>query len=105
MVEIGGRPILWHIMKIYAAYAVQEFVVCAGYRGYMIKEYFANYVLHMSDVTIDLSSDVITKHATEAEPWKVTIVDTGTETMTGGRLKRVSDYVGDGTFFMTYGDC
>ncbi|MDQ4082169.1 MAG: glucose-1-phosphate cytidylyltransferase [Actinomycetota bacterium] len=105
MVEIGGKPILWHIMKIYATHGVNDFVICAGYKGDMIKEYFANYFLHMSDVTIDLAANSITTHSTEAEPWKVTIVDTGADTMTGGRLKRVARYVGGDTFCMTYGDC
>ncbi len=105
MVEIGGKPILWHIMKIYGSHGVTDFVICAGYKGDMIKEYFANYFLHMSDVTIDLAANSITTHSTEAEPWKVTIVDTGADTMTGGRLKRVARYVGDDTFCMTYGDC
>jgi len=105
MVEIGGKPILWHIMKLYAARGVAEFVICAGYRGSMIKDYFANYFLHRSDVTIDLASSSITTHSSDAEDWRVTIVDTGEDTMTGGRLKRVAAFVGDGTFFMTYGDC
>jgi glucose-1-phosphate cytidylyltransferase len=105
MVEIGGRPIPWHIMKIYASHGVNEFVICVGYKGYMIKEYFANYFLHMADVTIDLETNEMTTHASAAEPWKVTIVDTGDDTMTGGRLKRVRDFVGDEAFCMTYGDC
>jgi glucose-1-phosphate cytidylyltransferase len=105
MVEIGGRPILWHIMKIYASHGVDEFVICAGYRGYMIKEYFANYFLHMADVTIDLRTNAMTTHSSAAEPWKVTVVDTGDETMTGGRLKRIREFVGGETFCMTYGDC
>jgi glucose-1-phosphate cytidylyltransferase len=105
MVEIGERPLLWHIMKIYAAHGIDDFVICAGYKGYMIKEYFANYYLHMSDVTIDLRSNVTTTLSSSAEPWRVTVVDTGDGTMTGGRLKRVQDLVGDGTFCMTYGDC
>jgi glucose-1-phosphate cytidylyltransferase len=105
MVEIGGKPLLWHIMKIYAAYGVDDFIVCAGYRGDMIKEYFANYFLHVSDVTFDLAENQMVTHASSAEPWRVTIVDTGVDTMTGGRLKRVRDFVGDETFFMTYGDC
>jgi glucose-1-phosphate cytidylyltransferase len=105
MVEIGGRPILWHIMKMYSAHGVDEFVICAGYKGSMIKEYFARYFLHMSDFTIDLEHDAITTHSTRAEAWKVTIVDTGQDTMTGGRLKRVRPYLGDEAFFMTYGDC
>lgn len=103
MIEIGGKPILWHVMKIYAAHGITDFVICAGYRGYMIKEYFANYVLHSSDVTIDARSGEITFHHSVAEPWKVTIVDTGAESMTGGRLKRVGGYLGE-RFCMTYGD-
>jgi glucose-1-phosphate cytidylyltransferase len=105
MVEIGGKPILWHIMKIYAAGKVDEFVICAGYRSYMIKEFFANYALHTTDVTVDLRDNRVEWHTRTAEPWRVTIVDTGDGTMTGGRLKRVRDYIGDETFFMTYGDC
>jgi glucose-1-phosphate cytidylyltransferase len=105
MVEIGGRPILWHIMKMYGTYGVDEFVICAGYKGSMIKEYFASYFLHMSDFTIDLEHDSITTHSKRAEAWKVTVVDTGQDTMTGGRLKRVRPYLGDQPFFMTYGDC
>ncbi len=105
MVEIGEKPIIWHIMKIYAAHGISDFVVCAGYKGYVLKEYFANYFLHMSDVTIDLAKDSVTAHATSAEPWKVTIVDTGAATMTGGRLKRIASYLDGETFCMTYGDC
>jgi glucose-1-phosphate cytidylyltransferase len=104
MVEIGGMPILWHVMKIYSAHGIRDFLVCAGYRGYMIKEYFANYFLHMSDVTFDMrdnSMEVLQKHA---EPWKVTVVDTGANTMTGGRLKRVAQYLGNEPFCFTYGD-
>ena len=105
MIEIGGRPILWHIMKIYGHYGFNDFVICAGYRGYMIKEYFANYVLHASDVTVDLKTNAITYHKGEAEPWRVTIVDTGENTMTGGRLKRVANHLDVGQpFCMTYGD-
>jgi glucose-1-phosphate cytidylyltransferase len=104
MVEIGGKPILWHIMKIYAAHGIDEFVVCAGYRGNLIKQYFANYFLEASDVTIDLAANAIEAHTTTAEPWKVTIVDTGDQTMTGGRLKRVAPFLDD-TFCLTYGDC
>ncbi|MGH7736321.1 MAG: glucose-1-phosphate cytidylyltransferase [Candidatus Tyrphobacter sp.] len=104
LVEIGGRPILWHIMKTYAAAGHTEFVVALGYRGYMIKEYFANYYLHSSDVTIDLSRNEVQTHESAAEPWRVTLVDTGDETMTGGRLLRLRRYVGDETFCMTYGD-
>lgn len=103
MVEIGGFPILWHIMKLYGEHDVTEFVVCCGYKGYMIKEYFANYFLHMSDVTIDFSSNDMQVHNRTAEPWKVTLVDTGAATQTGGRIKRVGDYLGD-TFCLTYGD-
>jgi len=104
MVEIGGRPILWHIMKIYSTHGVNDFVICLGYKGYMIKEYFANYFLHMSDVTIDLRDNNLEIHNRYAEPWKVTLVDTGESTQTGGRLKRIRSYVGDEDFCMTYGD-
>ena len=104
MVEVGGRPILWHIMKIYAAHGITEFVICLGYRGYMIKEYFSNYMLHMSDVTIDLGRNSMDVHHSQAEPWRITLVDTGAETMTGGRLKRVMRYLDDEPFCMTYGD-
>lgn len=104
MVEIGGRPILWHIMNIYAAHGITEFVVCLGYRGYVVKEFFANYFLHTSDMTFDLATGTSTVHRASAEGWKVTLVDTGVETLTGGRLLRVRDYVADGTFCMTYGD-
>ena len=105
MIEIGGRPILWHIMKIYDAHQVTDFVVCCGYKGYVIKEYFANYFLHMSDVTFDMKDNRMTVHRRRSEPWTVTLVDTGDETMTGGRLRRVGDYVRDEeAFFFTYGD-
>ncbi|OWT74957.1 MULTISPECIES: glucose-1-phosphate cytidylyltransferase [unclassified Achromobacter] len=105
MVEIGGKPILWHIMKIYSAHGINEFIVCCGYKGYVIKEYFANYFLHMSDVTFDMEHNSMHVHQRYAEPWKVTLVDTGDSTMTGGRLKRVGDYVRkDEAFCMTYGD-
>jgi glucose-1-phosphate cytidylyltransferase len=105
MIEIGGRPILWHIMKLYSACGVNEFVICCGYKGYMIKEYFANYFLHMSDVSFDLASNSMTVHERKAEPWKVTLVDTGEDTMTGGRLKQVADHVrGEEAFCFTYGD-
>jgi glucose-1-phosphate cytidylyltransferase len=104
MIEIGGRPILWHIMKIYAAHGIDEFVVCLGYKGYVIKEFFANYYLHSCDVTFDLRSNAVEVHQSKAEPWKVTLVDTGEATMTGGRLRRVLDYVGDEEFCFTYGD-
>jgi glucose-1-phosphate cytidylyltransferase len=104
MVEIGGRPILWHIMKIFSAHGVDEFVVCLGYKGYVIKEYFANYFLHMSDVTIDMKENRMEVHQNSAEPWRVTLVDTGEETMTGGRLKRVMPHLSGERFCMTYGD-
>jgi glucose-1-phosphate cytidylyltransferase len=104
MVEIGGRPILWHIMKIFAAHDVADFVVCLGYRGYAIKEYFANLHLHNADVTFDLARNSVEVHQSATEPWRVTLVDTGETTMTGGRLRRVRDHVGDGTFCFTYGD-
>jgi len=104
MVEIGSQPILWHIMKIYSAHDVNEFVICCGYKGYVIKEYFANYFLHMSDVTFDIKDNEMEVHQNSAEPWKVTLVDTGDGTMTGGRIKRVKDYIGYETFCMTYGD-
>ena len=104
MVEIGGRPILWHVMKIYSAHGVNDFVICAGYRGYVIKEYFANYFLHMSDVTFDMTKNAMEVHHRRSEPWRVTIVDTGENTLTGGRLKRVRDYLDEDTFCCTYGD-
>lgn len=104
MVEVGGRPILWHIMKIYSMHGIDEFVIALGYKGYMIKEFFANYRLHMSDVTFDYGRNDISTHVGRAEAWKVTLVDTGLQTMTGGRLKRLAQYVGDGPFCMTYGD-
>lgn len=104
MVEIGGRPILWHILKIYSAHGINDFVICAGYKGYIIKEYFANYFLHMSDVTFDMENNSMEVHQKNAEPWKVTIIDTGDDTMTGGRIKRIAPYVGDEAFCCTYGD-
>jgi glucose-1-phosphate cytidylyltransferase len=104
MVEIGGRPILWHIMKMYSQHGVNEFIICAGYKGYVIKEYFANYFLHMSNITFDMKTNEMVVHENKAEPWKITIVDTGDGTMTGGRLLRVKDYIGDETFCFTYGD-
>jgi glucose-1-phosphate cytidylyltransferase len=104
MVEIGGKPILWHIMKGYSAAGIHEFVVCCGYKGYMIKEYFANYFLHMSDVTFDMQNNAMEVHQKHVEPWRVTLVDTGEQTMTGGRLKRVRSYVEADDFCMTYGD-
>ena len=105
MIEIGGRPILWHIMKIYATHGVTEFIICCGYKGYVIKEYFANYFLHMSDVTFDMKANEMIVHEKRAEPWKVTLIDTGDDSMTGGRLKRVAEYVKDEEFFFfTYGD-
>ncbi len=104
MVEIGGKPILWHIMKIYSAYDINDFIICCGYKGYMIKEYFSNYFLRMSDVTLDLRNNNIEVHKNGVEPWKVTLIDTGEKTMTGGRLKRVGDHIADETFCFTYGD-
>ncbi|MDD5228094.1 MAG: glucose-1-phosphate cytidylyltransferase [Methylococcales bacterium] len=105
MIEIGGRPILWHIMKIYSAHGINDFVVCCGYKGYVIKEYFANYFLHMSDVTFDMKNNRMEVHEQHAEPWRVTLVDTGDDSMTGGRLKRVASHVsGEDAFFFTYGD-
>jgi len=105
MIEIGGRPILWHIMKIYSAHGVSDFIICCGYKGYVIKEYFANYFLHMSDVTFDMVSNHMEVHHKKAEPWRVTLVDTGEETLTGGRLKRVANYVrNEDAFCFTYGD-
>lgn len=104
LIEIGGRPILWHIMKIYSAHGFNDFIVCLGYKGYAIKEFFANYFMHTSDVTIDLATNRIETHRNQSEPWKVTLVDTGDQTMTGGRLRRVREYLGDEDFFMTYGD-
>ena len=105
MVEIGGKPILWHILKMYSAHGVNDFVICCGYKGYIIKEYFANYFLHMSDVTFDMAHNRMEVHHKHAEPWKVTLVDTGDDSMTGGRLKRVADYVKDEpAFCFTYGD-
>lgn len=104
MVEIGGKPILWHIMKSYSHYGIKEFIICCGYKGYIIKEWFANYFLHTSDVTFDLKNNSMTVHNCNAEDWKVTLVDTGLETMTGGRIKRIQKYVGNETFLLTYGD-
>src|SRR6201996_6431171 len=105
MVEIGGRPILWHIMKIYSSYGVNEFVVCLGYKGYVIKEYFSNYFLHMSDVTFDMKDNSMHVHQASAEPWRVTLVDTGEKTQIGGRIKRIIPYVkDDADFCLTYGD-
>lgn len=105
MIEIGGRPILWHILKMYSSHGVREFVICCGYRGYVIKEYFANYFLHMSDVTFDMANNRMEVHHRNAEPWRVTLVDTGEGTLTGGRLKRVAEYIADEPMFcFTYGD-
>ena len=104
MIEIGGRPIIWHIMKIYSSYGINDFIVCLGYKGYVIKEYFANYFLHMSDVTIDMEHNKMEVHQKGAEPWRVTLLDTGEETQTGGRLKRVAGYLGEEDFCFTYGD-
>jgi len=104
MVEIGGMPILWHIMKIYSSHGFNDFIVCLGYKGYLIKEYFANYFLHKSDVTIDLTDNSVKVHDSQAEPWKITLVDTGNESMTGGRIKRIQPHVGNEPFMLTYGD-
>jgi len=104
MVEIGDMPIIWHIMKIYSSQGFNDFVICLGYKGYLIKEYFANYILHRSDVTIDLKENKIKMHGSEAEPWNITLIDTGLNTMTGGRIKRVKKYIGEETFLLTYGD-
>jgi glucose-1-phosphate cytidylyltransferase len=104
MIEIGGKPVLWHIMKIYSAHGVNEFIVCLGYKGYLIKEYFANYFLHMSDVSFDMTNNSMQVHQKSAEPWKVTLVETGEATQTGGRLKRVAPYIGNEDFCFTYGD-
>jgi glucose-1-phosphate cytidylyltransferase len=104
MIEIGGKPILWHILKLFSHYGINDFIICCGYKGYVIKEYFANYFLHMSDVTFHMKLNTMEVHHQKAEPWQVTLVDTGEATMTGGRLKRVQPYVGDETFCFTYGD-
>ena len=104
MADIGGKPILWHIMKIYSHYGFNEFIILLGYKGYYIKEYFSNYFLHQSDITFDLTSNQTTIHNNSSEPWKVTLIDTGLHTMTGGRIKKVKDYVGNETFLLTYGD-
>jgi glucose-1-phosphate cytidylyltransferase len=105
MIEIGGRPILWHIMKLYSAHGVNDFIICCGYKGYVIKEYFANYFLHMSDVTFDMTNNTMAVHQQNVEPWRVTLVDTGDDTLTGGRLKRVTSYIKDeDAFCFTYGD-
>lgn len=104
MIEIGGRPMLWHILKIYSFYGINDFIICLGYKGYVIKEFFANYYMHMSDVTFDMRDGISSTHSNTAEPWRVTLVDTGEATMTGGRIKRVQSYIGDETFCLTYGD-
>jgi glucose-1-phosphate cytidylyltransferase len=104
LIEIGGMPILWHIMKTYSHYGINDFVICCGYKGYMIKEYFANYSLHKSNITFDLEKNKIETHSTEVEPWRITLVDTGLNTMTGGRLKRVEKFLDNETFCFTYGD-
>jgi glucose-1-phosphate cytidylyltransferase len=104
MIEVGGKPILWHIMKLYAAHGITDFVICLGYKGYVIKEYFANYYLHTADVTFDIATNSIEVHQSTAEPWRVTLIDTGVETQTGGRLRRVLEYLGDEDFCFTYGD-
>lgn len=104
MIEIGGKPVLWHILKIYSHHGINDFVICLGYKGYMVKEYFANYFLHTSDVTFDIKNNAMKVHHRHAEPWRVTLVDTGDETQTGGRLKRAAEFLGDETFCFTYGD-
>ncbi len=104
MIEIGGKPILWHIMKTYSHYGLNDFIVCCGYKGYVIKEYFANYFMHLSDVTFDLKNNKMKVHNSTSEPWSVTLVDTGESTMTGGRIKRVKEYIGNEPFCLTYGD-
>jgi len=104
MVEIGGKPILWHIMKIYSAHGIQDFIICCGYKGYVIKEYFANYFLHESDVTFDMRHNKMEVHQSTSEPWRVTLIDTGSESGTGGRMRRVRDFIGDEDFCFTYGD-
>ncbi len=104
MIDVGGRPILWHIMKFYSSYGFNDFVICLGYKGYMIKEYFANYFLHETDVTIDLNFNNMLFHDSKAEPWKITLVDTGLDTMTGGRIKRIRNHIDNTTFMLTYGD-
>lgn len=104
MVEVGGKPILWHIMKIYSYYGLNDFIICLGYKGYVIKEYFANYFLHMSDVTFDMAKNDMSVHQNNTDPWKVTLVDTGEGTMTGGRIKRIRKYITEDTFCLTYGD-
>lgn len=104
MVEIGGKPILWHVLKIYSHYGLNDFVICCGYKGYIIKEYFSNYFLHTADVTLDMRSNNMEVHNAFAEPWRITLVDTGEQTMTGGRIKRVREYIGDEPFCLTYGD-
>lgn len=104
MVEIGGRPILWHLLKIYSSHGFNDFIVCLGYKGYIIKEFFINYFMHMSNITVDLRDGSVQVHDSQAEPWKVTLVDTGVHTQTGGRIKRVREYLGDQAFLLTYGD-
>ena len=104
MVEIGGKPVLWHIMKIYSTFGIHDFIICLGFKGYIIKEYFANYFLHTSDITFDMKQNKMSIHQNYAEPWTVTLVDTGEKTMTGGRLKRIEDYLSEDDFCLTYGD-
>lgn len=104
MVEIGGRPILWHIMKTYSYYGYNEFIICLGYKGYIVKEYFANYFQHLSDITVDMTTNSIEYHKSEAEPWKISLIDTGVESMTGGRIKRIKEYINNEPFLLTYGD-
>ena len=104
LIDIGGKPIIWHVMKLYSFYGINDFIICCGYKGYLIKEYFANYLLHASDVTIDLEKDRVEIHHRKTEPWRITLLDTGEQTMTGGRLKQAKSYIGHETFCMTYGD-
>ncbi len=104
MVEIGGMPIIWHIMKIYSSYGINKFVICCGYKGYVMKEYFANYVLHTNDITINMKNDSIKVHSQTKDPWVVTLVDTGSDTMTGGRIKKIKEYLEEDTFLLKYGD-
>ncbi len=104
MIEVGGKPVLWHILKIYSHFGIHDFIICCGYKGYVIKEYFANYFLHTSDVTFDMSTNSMEVHSRKAEPWRVTLVDTGENTLTGGRLRRVREHIGEETFCFTYGD-
>ena len=104
LVEIGGKPIIWHIMKLYSKYGLNDFIICCGYKGYLIKEYFINYSLHTTDITVDVRTNKVKIHKKNTEPWKITLLDTGSQTMTGGRILRAKEYLGDETFLLTYGD-